>query len=730
MDEVTKKNIRVKIFYFFIALVGMLFLLSIITYNPQDPSLFTFSKEKPHNIFGIIGATIADFFFQSIGFSAYLIPLAIFIVVFNKIKSIFKLSKIDIFFFIFFIFIFSTYIQLIFPDVITFYNEKNFIPGGIIGKILCNWLITYINPTGAFLFLTLSLIFLFSIIFDIKFKDYLKIFKFFSNIKIQNFPKFKIPKIRFPKFKSKKEEILILNEKNEIDDKGLLISEENDSESDSENSINHNVEKKVEKKEINVKKKKSNKFAFPKIDFLEKPQKKSEDKTNGELEEKAKKLLDKFSDFNITGEIVNIIKGPAVTLFEFKPASGIKLSKITSLQNDILMALKAKSVRIVAPIPGKDVVGIEVSNKDRETVYFRELIESEEYKKSKSPLTIALGKTIDGKSYVSDLAKMPHLLVAGSTGSGKSVCINVILASFLYKATFKDVKLILIDPKKLELSLYNGIPHLLLPVIYEPEKAPIALKWAIFEMERRYDLLTEAGVRDINHYNEKVSDEDKLPFIVIVIDELADLMMTAPKEVETLIARLTQKARAAGIHMILATQRPSVDVITGLIKNNLPSRIAFKVTSRADSRTILDHMGAESLLGMGDMLFLPPGSSNVVRLQGAFISEKEIIQIIEYLKQFSDEVDYKEEEILNFSDENLKKEYRINGLNSNNSYDPLWDQAVEFVSHLEEVSISLLQRKFKIGYNRAAKIIEKMEEEEIVGPADGSKPRKVLINPI
>ncbi len=724
MDEVTKKNIKVKIFYFFIALVGMLFLLSIVTYNPQDPSLFTYSKEKPHNIFGIIGATIADFFFQSIGFSAYLIPVAIFLTVFNRIKALFKLTKIDIFFFIFFIFIFSTFLQLIFPDVITFYNEKNFIPGGIVGKILCNWLITYINPTGAFLFLTLSLIFIFSIIFDIKFKDYLKFFKSFSNVRVPKFPKLKILKIKFPKFKSEKKDVLILDEKNEVDEKELLINRKCD------NNNVKNIEKDIKRKEIVGNKKRSKNFSLPKIDFLANPQKKSEDKTNGELEEKAKKLLDKFSDFNITGEIVNIIKGPAVTLFEFKPDSGIKLSKITSLQNDILMALKAQSVRIVAPIPGKDVVGIEVSNNIRETVYFRELIESDEYKKSKSPLTIALGKTIDGRSYVSDLAKMPHLLVAGSTGSGKSVCINVILASILYKAFFREVRLILIDPKKLELSLYNGIPHLLLPVIYEPEKAPIALKWAIFEMERRYDLLTEAGVRDINQYNERVSNEEKLPFIVIIIDELADLMMTAPKEIETLIARLTQKARAAGIHMILATQRPSVDVITGLIKNNLPSRIAFKVTSRADSRTILDHMGAESLLGMGDMLFLPPGTSNVIRLQGAFISEKEITQIIEYLKQFSNEVNYKEEEILNFSDENLKKEYRINGAESNDEYDPLWDQAVEFVSHLDEVSISLLQRKFKIGYNRAAKIIEKMEEEEIVGPADGSKPRKVLINPI
>ncbi len=719
MDELVKKNIKKRIFYFFIGLIGLIFLLSIITYNPQDPSLFTYSKEKPHNIFGIIGATIADFFFQFIGFSAYLIPIGFFITVVNKIKNIFKLTKIDIFFFILFIIIFSTFIQLIFPDTINFFNEKDFIPGGLLGKILCSWLTTYVNDTGAFLILFATLFFLFSIIFDIKFKDYIKALYFFKNFKIPKLPKF--PKIKIPKIGKKETDILTLDDSNEIKD--IFID------TDTDNNFNKDEVLKATK---NIKKtNKKNRYNPPEIDFLTKPQKTEGNNTNGELQEKAEKLLSKFTDFNITGEIVNIIKGPAVTLFEFKPDPGIKLSKITSLQNDITMALKAQSVRIVAPIPGKDVVGIEVSNDNRETVYFRELIESDEFKKSKSFLTLALGKTIDGKSYVSDLAKMPHLLVAGSTGSGKSVCINVIIASILYKASFKDVRFILIDPKKLELSLYNGIPHLLLPVIYEPEKAPIALKWAIFEMERRYDLLTELGVRDINQYNERVSDEERLPFIVIIIDELADLMMTAPKEMETLIARLTQKARAAGIHMILATQRPSVDVITGLIKNNLPSRIAFKVTSRADSRTILDHMGAESLLGMGDMLFLPPGTSNVVRLQGAFISEREINDIIEYLKQFSNDVEYKEDEILNFSDDKLKKEYRINGIGGeSDEYDPIWDQAVEFVSHLDEVSISLLQRKFKIGYNRAAKIIEKMEEEEIVGPADGSKPRKVLINPI
>jgi DNA segregation ATPase FtsK/SpoIIIE-like protein len=373
------------------------------------------------------------------------------------------------------------------------------------------------------------------------------------------------------------------------------------------------------------------------------------------LNNKKEVLLDKFKDFGIEGEVVNIITGPVVTLFEFQPAPGIKLSKITSLTNDLTMALKALTVRIVAPIPGKSVVGIEIPNEKRQIVFFKEIINSSSYENSESLLTIAIGKTIDGTPFASDLAKMPHLLVAGSTGSGKSVCINTILISILYRATFTEVKLILVDPKMLELSVYNNIPHLLLPVVTQPEKAAIALRWAIGEMERRYELLAEAEVRDIKDYNKQTKDEDKkLPYIVIVIDELADLMMIAPKDVETSIARLAQKARAAGIHLILATQRPSVDVITGVIKNNLPSRIAFKVTSRADSRTIIDSMGAESLLGYGDMLFIPPGTSSPVRLQGAFITNDEILKVTNYLKSVSSPK-YIEEEILNYESEDNKK---------------------------------------------------------------------------
>ncbi len=673
------------------ALVTLILFLSIISYHPQDPSLFVYSTKKVKNLCGPVGATISEIFFQLFGIVSYLIAILTLIICWFQISEKLKIKIYDIIIGTFFIVFLCSFIQLFFQKI-TIFSHSIFI-GGIIGNFIVNFFVKYFNFVGAFLIIVCLL--------------GISIIGLFPQVL-----KFKLPEISNIKIKKKEKIIDNVNNEKEFIQQIVRKDKKND-----------------KKKSIEKETKSINKYTPPSENFLKINNFSKSNDFSEELEKKAQKLLDKFRDFNINGEIINIIKGPAVTLFEFKPDSGIKLSRITSLQNDITMALKAQSVRIVAPIPGKDVVGIEVSNEKRETVFFKEIVTSDEFKKSKSPLTLAIGKTIDGKPYISDLAKMPHLLIAGSTGSGKSVCINVLINSIIYKSSFEEVRFILIDPKKLELSFYNEIPHLLLPVISEPEKALTSLKWAIYEMERRYDLMTEKGVRDIRQLNEKVGENERLPYIVIIIDELADLMMIASKELETLIARLAQKARAAGIHLILATQRPSVDVITGIIKNNLPSRIAFKVTSRADSRTILDHMGAESLLGMGDMLFLPPGTSNVVRLQGAYISEEEILKIIDYLKETYKDVEFMEEEILSFNEENLKKDYSLN-FDKSDEYDPIWDQAVDFVSHLEEVSISLLQRKFKIGYNRAAKIIEKMEEEGIVGPADGSKPRKVLIKPI
>jgi S-DNA-T family DNA segregation ATPase FtsK/SpoIIIE len=406
-------------------------------------------------------------------------------------------------------------------------------------------------------------------------------------------------------------------------------------------------------------------------------------------------------------------------MYEFEPAPGIKVSRISNLADDLAMALSAVSIRIIAPIPGKAVVGIEIPNKSRQTVYLRDIIESEIFKSSHSHLTLVLGTTIAGEPYVADLARMPHLLVAGATGSGKSVSLNSMICSILFKATPANVRFLMIDLKMLELSFYEGIPHLLLPVVTNPKNAKAALRWMTDEMERRYSMMAEKGVRNIEKYNQKMQKQEggeTLPYIIVVIDELADLMMVSPKEVEEYIARLAQMARASGIHLILATQRPSVDVLTGIIKANFPARISCKVFSKVDSRTILDTNGAESLLGNGDMLFLSPGIGRLQRLHGPYVSEGEIKRVVEFLKQQG--APSYHNEILEEKDEEENGEEEMD--------DDKYREAVEFVMSRSEASISMVQRRFRIGYNRAARIIERMEKEGIVGPSDGVKPREVF----
>ena len=425
--------------------------------------------------------------------------------------------------------------------------------------------------------------------------------------------------------------------------------------------------------------------------------------------------------------------GPVITTFEYAPAPGVKINKIVNLSDDLALALRAISIRIVAPIPGKAAIGIEVPNADRETVRFKEIVASGAFEKSKSKLTICLGKDIVGRPVVAALDKMPHLLIAGATGAGKSVALNTMICSFLYKATPEEVKLIMVDPKRIELSTYDGIPHLITPVVTDAKKATNALFWAVKEMERRYELLSEHKARHITQYNQKIeralesrntetqeSDEElpkSLPFIVIIIDELADLMMVASRDVEVALTRLAQMARAAGIHLILATQRPSVDVLTGIIKANFPTRLTFQVSSKTDSRTIIDTNGAENLLGMGDMLFLPPGTGRLQRIHGAYISEAEFTQIVDFLKK-QETPDYDQNVVAAPREENTAAEDK--------EYDERYDEAVALVTRTGQASISMIQRHLRIGYNRAARIVEMMEQEGVVGPSDGVKPREVL----
>jgi len=432
-------------------------------------------------------------------------------------------------------------------------------------------------------------------------------------------------------------------------------------------------------------------------------------------------LQRKLMDFDIQGRITQVYPGPVVTMFEFEPAPGVKVSKITNLADDLALAMKAGSVRIVAPLPGKAAVGIEVPNNTRETVYFRQILETPEYQSNKSKLKIPLGKDIFGASVIGSIDKMPHLLVAGATGSGKSVAINSIILAILYNAKPSEVRLAMIDPKMLELSVYEGIPHLLSPVVTQPKKAAETLRAIVAEMERRYRTLAEKGNKNIDSYNKAMPESERLPYIVVIIDELADLMMTVAREVEDSIMRLAQMARAAGIHLIVATQRPSVDVITGLIKANLPSRISFQVSSKTDSRTILDANGAENLLGMGDMLFQPPGSSHIIRAHGCFVSEAEIKRVIEFVKKQGkpnyELLQQRAKEIVEAQVAEVEDSER----------DEHYQRAVELVQMNGQASTSFLQRRLRVGYNRAARMIEMMQEDGIVGAADGSKPRQVLV---
>ena len=469
-------------------------------------------------------------------------------------------------------------------------------------------------------------------------------------------------------------------------------------------------------------------YTYPKLDLLNnnaKSKMKNEDKQD--LFDNANKLEDTLMSFGVEAKVLQVTKGPSVTRFEIQPSPGVKVSKIVNLQDDIALGLAASAVRMEAPIPGKSAIGIEVPNKKQTPVFLREVLDSKEFQESTKKISFALGKDITGACIVGDLSEMPHMLIAGATGSGKSVCINSLIVSLLYKYSPDEIKLLMIDPKVVELSIYNGIPHLLIPVVTEPKKAAGALNWAVNEMDKRYELFTKYKVKNIKSYNQQVDKgfiSEKLPYIVLIVDELADLMMTCPNDVEDYICRLAQKARAAGIHLIIATQRPSVDVITGVIKANIPSRISFAVSSGVDSRTILDQTGAEKLLGRGDMLYSPMGANKPLRIQGAFISEEEVENVVDFIKSSEEEVNYREEIIEHINNENLSSSSHSGDSEEN---DELLDEAIKLVVEYQQASTSFIQRKLRIGFNRASRIMEELEAKGIISERDGSKPRQVLI---
>ena len=678
----------IEILGFVVLLLGILLLISLISYSPNDPNFIFSDTIEIKNLLGFRGSFVSDLFFQSIGLISYLVSITLIITGVNifKTKDLFLIIE-NFFYVVLYSILGSLFLNFFYEDTFSLYINGN---GGFVGNYLSKTFLEdfiLLNKEISFYFLIFLIICLFfiSINFSIK--------KFYSFlIKIINFIKKKNNK----NYTDKTE---IINEYIPQDEIKNLIQEDLP-------FIKAGSIKDLDK----------TKFKLPTIDLLKIPSK-NEKVVPEKNEQQDPKFLEKILlDFGVNGDIKKVSHGPVVTLNEFEPAAGVKVSKIINLSDDIARNTSSESARI-ATIPGSNTVGIELPNSSRENVYLSEIINSSDFKRKENKLPIALGKNISGIPIIGDLTSMPHLLIAGTTGSGKSVCINTIILSLLYRHTPEKCKFILIDPKMLELSAYEGIPHLLCPVITEAKKAASVLGWVVKEMESRYRLMTKEGVRNIDGYNSK--HKLPMPYIVVVVDEMSDLMLVAGKEIENYIQKLSQMARAAGIHIIMATQRPSVDVITGTIKANFPTRISFQVTSKIDSRTILGEQGAEQLLGKGDMLFMS-SANKMIRIHAPFVSDNEIEKINNYLRSQA-EPDYVDE-ILSFADD---KEINENSKNQGDK-DELYQTALEIIKSEGKASTSFLQRKLQIGYNRAARIIDMMEEDGIVSKANHVGKRDVL----
>jgi len=674
---------------------------------------------------GIIGKIIVQTATRNIGLGAYIFPvLLLFLgiaILFNYKPPNFyrKLFGISFLFIIFLIFI---HLKLLLLDNSYILSIKG-AGGGLLGYYFANSLYFYFGIKGAYLVLiSLSLI-------SALFITEVSYFYIFNNLgnktkmilnNIYNILKnigTKISKIS----KRKEEPDYQEYETDEMPKKIFKIKRTRKKEKKLEEEAIFGRDYQEPKQELKV-----DRYQVPPLSLLSDPY--AEEKTDSKLniEENVKILENTFTNFGISAKVVGVIQGPTVTRYEIHPAPGVKISKITNLSNDIALSFAVASVRIEAPIPGKNAVGIEVPNRKRINVYLKEILQSSEFQNGKYKIPLALGIDIGGKPIITDLTELPHLLIAGATGSGKSVCINNIILSIIYKLNPEVVKFLMVDPKRVELNIYNGIPHLLMPIVTDTSQAIKVLNWTISEMEKRFKKFAEVGVRNLDGYNEYVininNDTDPLPYIIIIIDELADLMLSSPAKAEESLCRLAQMTRATGIHLIIATQRPSVDIITGSIKVNFPSRIAFAVSTQVDSRTILDINGAEKLLGNGDMLFSPVGASKPIRAQGAFVVEKEIRNVVSYLMKHSPSAEF-EQEVLDY-----KKNNNILQETEEEEEDELFNEAVSIIINNKQASISILQRKLRIGYTRAARLIDAMEEREIVGPYDGRNPRKILIS--
>jgi S-DNA-T family DNA segregation ATPase FtsK/SpoIIIE len=717
-----KKEIKGLVFLLLAVVLGG----SLLSYSPPDKLFWNVAGTlgKAHNLFGTVGAHLSGGLFDLLGISAFWLPLILLVLSFITFKGRSLSSPVKgMITVLIMLASFSALLNLQFERGIS-YGGATMAAGGIIGLHIAGLSISILNSFGSYV--CLASIFAISLLTVTR----LSFGWIFSRLGLWILGIFKKIKDILTKRKERKKrakKTLVARDKIKKKPKVNIV----------ETPKKEPPPPPRQKKFVFMQR--PGEFELPSLDLLDTPPENTNVTFQREaLEMNARRLEKKLEDFGVEGEVVEILPGPVITMYEYKPAPGVKISKVAGLSDDLALTLRAQSIRIVAPIPGKAAIGIEIPNNQREMVYLKELLSSSAYTDTKSKLPIALGKDITGSAVVADLAKMPHLLVAGATGTGKSVSINAMIQSLLYTTTPETTRFLMVDPKRIELSVYQDIPHLLHPVVTEPKDANKALKWAVREMERRYMLLSDRGVRNIDSYNRKIVKQAKnkdpirkegeegaedrgtdrhLPYIIIIIDELADLMMVSSKEVEESITRLAQMARAAGIHLIIATQRPSVNVLTGIIKANFPTRLSFQVSSKVDSRTILDTNGAEHLLGDGDMLFMPPGVGRIQRIHGAYISDEEVKEVTDFLKS-QKKPDYDTTILALMVEEETMDEEPV-------EMDEKFDEAVEVVCKSGQASISMVQRKLRVGYNRAARMIETMETEGIVGPSDGVRPREV-----
>jgi len=733
-----------------IGLSALLIALSLISYNANDRSFNTPSGAlNTHNWGGLVGAFLADVLLQGLGLASYLLPVFLGMVAVQMFRTTYERIRLGR--------ALSYEILLVSIGVIlsvVIDTESARDAGGIVGGFLKESVLVPLFGR-----LSTMLIACFTLLLSIMLMTQNSLVDIIGSTKknLSEFKKSLLPALRnrLKELQEKKDKRSGENTKKEKKDyipPPIVVKNQpqNDLVGKQPAKKPAQPEEQYKLPEVGAG------YKLPPSELLDPPEAEQFKIDKETLHANSLILRKKLADFGVEGEVVAVRPGPVITMYEFKPAPGVKVRRIVLLADDLAMALRAVSVRILAPIPGESVVGIEIPNPHRETVYLRQVIESDNYRSIDSKVTLALGKDIGGTPFATDLATMPHLLVAGATGTGKSVSINAMILSILFKSSPQDVKFIMVDPKMLELTVYEDIPHQLVPVVTDPKKAASALFWAMDEMDRRYRLMREKGARNIDGYNrmfekdagrkksvidlietepmeeapviggslshDKPLVHEKLPRIVIIIDELADLMMTVGRDIEEYITRLAQKARAAGIHLILATQRPSVDVITGLIKANFPARISFQVATRIDSRTILDSMGSEKLLGNGDLLFLPPGTARLTRVHGAFVSDQEVRRVTDFLKQ-QGRPNYRPEVL------EAKKEIEAAAA-ADEEYDEMYDQAVAMVTETQQASISMIQRRLRVGYNRAARMVEQMERDGVVGPADGARPREVYARKI